>query len=82
MATHFPLGKRAMATLRSFKLRGKTVYQFDLGFDVLGKRIRKIYSVRKDAQKALKDFEKNQKKGDLCGGPNRSPSALPWRHLH
>jgi integrase len=68
MATHFPLGKRAMATLRSFKLRGKTVYQVDLGFDVLGKRIRKIYSVRKDAQKALKDFEKNQKKGDLWWG--------------
>ena len=57
-----------MATLRSFKLRGKTVHQVDLGFDVHGKRTRKIYASRKAARKAIKDFENNLKKGDLWWG--------------
>ena len=53
-----------MATLRSFKLRGATFYQVDLGLDIHGKRTRKIYPSGKVAKKALKDYDKNLKKGD------------------
>lgn len=53
-----------MASIRSFKLRGKLVYQVDLGFDIHGKRARKIYHSGREAKKALKDYEKHLQKGD------------------
>ena len=51
-----PLGRKIskMATLLRTKLRGKTVYRVDLGFDVHGKRIRSIYHTRNAGEKALK----------------------------
>jgi hypothetical protein len=64
MATKIATENAAMATIRSFKLRGKTVHQVDLGFDIHGKRIRNICASRKAAKKALKDYDKNLKKGD------------------
>lgn len=54
-----------MATLRRINLCGREKYRLDLGFDLYGKRNRKIYDTEKQGQEALREYNKNLKNGDV-----------------